>query len=223
MYIQEILDILDKNVDTFVTFPVTAEEQDLIADEFIDIGGFPKTTGLMDCTHVKGHPPKESAQTYVNRKGDFSINVQVVCDARLRIRNFNASWPGSAHDAHILRMSNVWEACESGLLRDKHILVDSGYPNRNWLLSVFLNPSSREQRRYNRSQRKTRVYVECLFGQWKREFSILNRVRLHVDYIPKVVAVCAMLRNIRIDRGLTKPMRAEEGRVGKEGRSRWRP
>lgn len=51
------------------------------------------------------------------------------------------------------------------------------------------------------------MYVECLFGQWKREFSILNRVRLHMDYIPKVVAVCAMLRNIRIDRGLTQPMR----------------
>lgn len=38
-------------------------------------------------------------EEFRNRKGYFSLNVQAVCDADLRLMNVVARWPGSAHDA----------------------------------------------------------------------------------------------------------------------------
>lgn len=44
-------------------------------------------------------------EEYRNRKGYFSINVQAVCDAELKLLNVVARWPGSAHDATIFNNS----------------------------------------------------------------------------------------------------------------------
>ena len=38
--------------------------------------------------------------------------VQVICDADLFFINVIAKWPGSVHDARILRQSVVFENCE---------------------------------------------------------------------------------------------------------------
>ena len=205
--VKKILLLLDKNVSNFVKFPTCENEQNIIASNFYSIDKFPKVAGLLDCTHVAVKPPKSQELAYVNRKGKHTINVQVVCDDKLKIRHYSASWPGSTHDSFVLRQSEVWDACEGGILDDRYILADSGYPNRKWLLSVYLNPLTEAEKKFNVFLRKTRVYVECTFGQWKKEFSILNFIRLKIDMAPIVISVCAMLRNIRINRNLTHPMR----------------
>lgn len=51
---------------------------------------------------------------YRNRKGYFSINVQIVGDARLRIRDIVARWPGSTHDATIFANSHIRARHENG-------------------------------------------------------------------------------------------------------------
>jgi hypothetical protein len=39
---------------------------------------------------------------------------QVVCDAKRRIINFSAKFPGSVHDARIFRLSNLAREFEEG-------------------------------------------------------------------------------------------------------------
>lgn len=44
-------------------------------------------------------------EEFRNRKGYFSLNVQAVCDADLKLMNVIARWPGSTHDATIFNNS----------------------------------------------------------------------------------------------------------------------
>jgi len=45
------------------------------------VSGLPGVIGAIECTHVPIQSPGEDdAEIYRNRKGYFSINVQLVCD-----------------------------------------------------------------------------------------------------------------------------------------------
>ncbi|CAH2088290.1 unnamed protein product [Euphydryas editha] len=65
----------------------------------------------------------------INRKGTFSMNVQVVCNASLIFQNVVARWPGSTHDATIFTHSDLKDYCEQGELGNRWLLGDSGYPS----------------------------------------------------------------------------------------------
>ncbi|KAJ1207802.1 hypothetical protein NDU88_003192 [Pleurodeles waltl] len=51
--------------------------------------------------------PSKSEQVYGNRKSYHSMNVQMVCLADQYISQVNAMFPGSVHDAYILRNSSI--------------------------------------------------------------------------------------------------------------------
>ncbi|KAB0790080.1 hypothetical protein PPYR_15073, partial [Photinus pyralis] len=92
----------------YVYFPNTEEEVRQIKTDFYAIARFPKVVGALDCTHVKIiSPGGEQAEMYRNRKGFFSYNVQAICDARLKIRDVVARWPGSVHHATIFSQSAI--------------------------------------------------------------------------------------------------------------------
>lgn len=60
-----------------VQFPAVSQFEKLMRD-FYEIGEFPGVTGCIDCTHVRiNSPGGADAEVYRNRKGYFSINVQV--------------------------------------------------------------------------------------------------------------------------------------------------
>ena len=68
----------------------------------------PGVIGTIDCTHVKiPCPGGQDAELFHNRKGYFSINVQVVGGPGLEITNIVACWPGSVHDARIFDNSLI--------------------------------------------------------------------------------------------------------------------
>lgn len=55
-----------------------ATEAAVVMEEFYAIAGFPGVSGCIDCTHVPmKNPGGEDAEVFRNRKGYFSINVQV--------------------------------------------------------------------------------------------------------------------------------------------------
>lgn len=95
------------------------EPQDLasIKQQFYNMitpHGIPNVIGLIDGTHVKVYSPGgEEAERFRNRKGYFSINVQVVGGPDLKVLNVEARWPGSTHDSYIFDMSYVKVICVS--------------------------------------------------------------------------------------------------------------
>lgn len=57
-----------------ITWP-TAEEKQEIEQFFRNKNGFPGIIGLIDGTHIKVDKPEEDPESYINRKGYYSIQV----------------------------------------------------------------------------------------------------------------------------------------------------
>ena len=151
--ITDTLEALSDNaiLSQFIRFPVTPQETERRKAEFRVIAGFPEVIGAIDGTHIRIVAPREYEAEYVNRKRYHSINVQVVFDARYHITDVVAKWPGSVHDARILSQSGLNRIFELGIVpAGCHLLGDSGYPSKKWLLTPYLRPLPGAQSSYNR-------------------------------------------------------------------------
>ena len=118
--------------------------------EFYNIIHFPQVVGCIDCTHVRIKcPSQEQAMLYLNRKGFYSLNVQVICDAQRRILDIVVRWRGSVHDSRIWDLSRLKEDFEVKLLlllllltrRNSFVIYITGRQNyrntiRRWRLSL---------------------------------------------------------------------------------------
>lgn len=105
-----------------IRFPYSAQEQQEVMEDFLRKTGFPNVIGAIDCTHVAIRAPHVNEYMYVNRKNFHSINVQLICDARMAILNAVARWPGSTHDSFIVRNCSVGNRLEAGAGRDGWLL-----------------------------------------------------------------------------------------------------
>lgn len=73
-----------------------------------NVAGFPNVIGVIDCTHIPIFSiGKDYAEKFRNRKGFYSINTQVICDAHGYITNIVARCPGSTHDSRHFYESNI--------------------------------------------------------------------------------------------------------------------
>ncbi|CAG5024870.1 unnamed protein product [Parnassius apollo] len=75
--------------------PTALEDQQETIRGFRSICNFPSVIGAIDCTHILvKRVGGDMSEAYVNRKGEdyYSINVQVVCDSNLKIRDIVARW-----------------------------------------------------------------------------------------------------------------------------------
>lgn len=60
--------------------PRTELERESVDEGFNQLRQFPNVLGAIDCTHIKIQSPNSiTGESFRNRKGYFSINVQAVC------------------------------------------------------------------------------------------------------------------------------------------------
>ncbi len=197
---------LARHCRDFVRFPENAAGIRAVQRGFYNIAGFPGAFGTIDCTHVPIQSPGgRRAELFRNRKGWFSINVQVVGDAQLKMMNIIARWPGSTHDARIFDNSAIRAAIEHRNIPG-YLLADNGYPCRAYMLTPFLNPANNHEERYNFCHSQTRTSIERLFGLWKRRFPCLrNGLRNKLQTSLTIIVACAVLHNIARTRMVQVP------------------
>ena len=172
---------------------------------FHHMAGFPGVIGCIDCSHVKIRRPDENAEEFVNRKGVYSINVQVVCDHKLRINDIVCRWPGSVHDSRIFDNSTLKHRLETNQLNGI-LLGDSGYACKRYLLTPVLRPRNDADSRYNRSHTSTRITVERCFGVLKRHFLCLEgKLRYSEVFCCKIILACAIVHNFIIEKDCLCP------------------
>ncbi|XP_036347409.1 putative nuclease HARBI1 isoform X2 [Rhagoletis pomonella] len=111
--IKYICNLIVKHKSSEVTFPITNEEQLAIKATFYTKFGLKGGVGAIDCTHVALICPPKNDTTkpcslYMNRKGYYSVNVEAVCDDKLRFLAINANFPGSCHDSGLWTTSKPW-------------------------------------------------------------------------------------------------------------------
>ncbi|KAM4540107.1 putative nuclease HARBI1 [Odontesthes bonariensis] len=185
---------LGSGINQFVSFP----KDDQIAQTkhtFFHMGNMPNTIGVIDCTHVHIQAPREREWEYVNRKGRHSINIQLVGNGDLIITNCVVKWPGSVHDARILRQSALYRELQTN--RPNGILLgDSAYPLLPWLMPPFPVANTPELARFNTAHCKTRCAIERLNGVLKRRFACLNYLRVEPKVACNKILACIVLHNI---------------------------
>ena len=100
------------------------------------------------------------------------------------------------HDTRILKESDLQQVLDMHLLGKYYLLGDQGYKCQANLLTPYPTEDNEKKEHYNISLSKTRVKVECVFGQWKRKFSCLSkRPDLSPTMMIQVVKATAFLWN----------------------------
>lgn len=94
------------------------EEREITKTYFQNVKGFPNIIGCIDGTHIRIDRPKESPESYYNRKDFFSIQMQIVCNHERKIINVFIGFPGSVHDAKVFRNSPLIEKLLDPELRE---------------------------------------------------------------------------------------------------------
>lgn len=114
-------------------------------------------------------------------------------------------WPGRSHDAAVWKSSALGLKFENGEINippESHLLEDSAYPLRTYLLTPyrdngFLSPT---QKKYNYYHSSTRVCIEQAFGILKGKFRILKFLHIYnIQEGKRIVNACIVLHNFIIN------------------------
>jgi len=183
----------------YVCFPDTGEKQRQIMQQFHSQSKLPGVIGAIDCTHIPVQSPgTDDAEIYRNRKGYFSINVQLVCDRSNYIMDVVARWPGSVHDSTIFDNSHLRALFETGCVNGS-LIGDGGYACRRYMLTPLINPVTAAENRYNTAQASARNCIERTNGMLKRRFPCLKYgLRLKLDNTLAVIVATVVLHNIAV-------------------------
>ncbi|KAM5165242.1 putative nuclease HARBI1 [Mantella aurantiaca] len=200
-----VIDAIMQVAPRFVAFPQTEAEWRKLKIEFFRIAGMPNVLGAIDGTHVAPRPPKRMAIRFRNRKQYHSLNVQLVCDGKMRIMYARTGFPGSCHDAFILRRTALYRQFE-GAEFPPGWLVGNVYICEIWrcgfspvaMAHIRFPRDTLEQR--CKALQNTRGVVERTIGLLKSRFLRLARPGGERLYSPrkcsKIIMACIVLHNI---------------------------
>nr|CAI5842213.1 unnamed protein product [Callosobruchus analis] len=83
--------------------------------------------GAIDGTHIEITKPRDDAHnSFCNRKGYSSIQVQSVCTSNLLFTSVYAGHAGSIHDARVFSLSRIPQLMQNSTRyfpNDSHLLV----------------------------------------------------------------------------------------------------
>ncbi|XP_052215379.1 putative nuclease HARBI1 [Dreissena polymorpha] len=86
----------------------------------------------------------------------------------MRFTDVVSRWPGATHDAAVFDSSGVKEYLSTNDVG--HLLGDSGYPLRTYLMTPVPHPSNDGEQAYNDHLCRGRIVVERAFGVLKSRF-----------------------------------------------------
>ena len=110
-------------------------------------------------------------------------------------------WPGSSHDARVIRNSSVHRSASIIYPREEYIISDTAYPLKTFLQTPFkdFGHLTQEQRHFNRELCAARQVMERALGHLKGRFRRLTQFDVSDQKFPvyTVLAGCT-LHNICI-------------------------
>ncbi|XP_043937162.1 putative nuclease HARBI1 [Protopterus annectens] len=202
----QFLDALVRRANQYVCFPLFLQQQQQVKREFFDIAGFPCILGVVDCMHVALRAPPENDAFYRNKKNFHSMNMLVVCDAKCLITNVVAKFPGSCHNAYILRQSALANLLDETNDLGAWILGNSAYPLKKWLMTPIAKPESPAEEKYNKSHHNTIAVIKRTFSILKKRFRCIDKPGGSLQYSPQKVCqiflACCILHNIALARNI---------------------
>ena len=195
-------EICEQLMPKYITWP-EEERVDEIVNDFRNHRGFPGVIGAIDGSHIPIKTPESYPENYINRKSFASVNLQAVCDSNMHLLNVSCGWPGSVHDARVMKNVPLYAKIETDMEsvspRNAHLLGDSAYGITPWLMTLFRDCGNltKQQRKYNCIHSSTRLSIELTFGTLKGRFRRLKCIdMLDIAKIVKVVLSCCTVHEI---------------------------
>lgn len=188
--------------DSYISM-ANAQREVEISNSFNDSCGIRNIVGVIDGTHIPIVNCPGGQNDYINRKGFPSVQLQLVVDDNLMIMDAYVGWPGSTHDARVLRNSTFFNNAENGrvISQGKFIIGDGAYPLKKWLYTPYRDNGHlrANQRRFNHALSSARQCVERANALLKGRFRRLQKLYCHnVEDICKVVMAACVLHNLCI-------------------------
>ena len=215
--LRRMADVLVEMASSFIKWPEGQHAQN-VREHFNKMSEFPGVIGCIDGTHIPIPAPTEHSDSYLNRKGYHSVQMQAVCQHNLKFTNCYVGQVGSVHDARVYRLSYLGQDIENNLTNfppDCHIIGDSAYPLSPYLLTPYRETGNltRYQQNYNFRHSSTRMTIERAFGHMKGRFHCLQFFPSpDIAFICKSVISCCVLHNICVDNSDLIPVDAENYR-----------
>lgn len=118
----------------------------------------------------------------------------------------NAKFPGATHDSGIWSTSEVREHFLRIIngQQQSWLIGDQGYPLEPWLMTPITNPTTNQERKYNKIHASARNCIERAFGVLKTRFRCLSKHRvLHYTHetAADIINCCVILHNIMLKAG----------------------
>ena len=208
---ENFMEALICHKDNFIRFPDDLLDVTLAMRRSESLAGFPNVVGAIDGSHIAIKAPHVHHEDYFNRKKNYSINLQGVVDATGKFIDVSTGWPGSIHDARVLRLSTLYQRAENNLILTEPVkringvtvrpllIGDSAYPLLPWLVSPYPHSHNlnRNQAKFNKILSKSRVTVERAFGKLKCHWRcLLKPLEEKTPKVPHTILTCCILHNI---------------------------
>ena len=213
--VQDVVNALFDVRNQYIKFPRTAAETAACIQTFRDFtrSELVNVAGAIDGTHIRIIAPKENAVDYFSRYQQHDMIVQGVVDGTGKFIDAVCGFPGSAHDARVLRNSNLYDEAERGAILQEpcvniggtdirpYLVGDSAYPQAPWLIKPFPEGTrDHEEITFNKELSRARVTVERAFGILKSRWRVLQkRLDSSLAFAIKTTVACIVLHNICID------------------------
>ena len=110
--VQDVVEALYEIRNEYIKFPETEAETVAATGTFAELSELPNIVGAIDGSHVKIKAPKDSAVDYFSRYQQHDFIIQAVVNGRKLFLDFACGYPGSMHDARVLRRSAIFERAE---------------------------------------------------------------------------------------------------------------
>lgn len=180
----------------------------------------PQILAAVDGCHIPIKAPCRNKESYFNRKHFYSMNLQDIVGGDGCLLDVAVGFPGSIHDARVLRMSGFFGQVQRNEILQRPIrnigrvqvgpiiVGDSAYPGLPWLIKPYQNIPNLEQSkvRFNTILSKATVVADQAFGILKGRWRCLRKeLEIHTENVPRTVVACRILYNICIKRGEPDP------------------
>uniref|UniRef100_UPI00398EF018 putative nuclease HARBI1 n=1 Tax=Pristiophorus japonicus TaxID=55135 RepID=UPI00398EF018 len=150
-------------------------------DPIQHLGGQEATYTTRPSADVSGRFPAALASSSLQARSKLALgktrggmSAALVCDHNRKVMAVGARYPGSSHDAFILRQIDV-PGVFAGPNQDcDWLLGDKGYSLCTWLLTPLCHPRTAAQQSYNDSHSPTRFIIEQTIGILKQRFRCLD-------------------------------------------------
>ena len=196
----------------YIIWPNKSDDFFDLISSFKDKSPLPNIFGAIGTTHVQIIAPENNTCRYLDRKLNYSIACQGICDGKMKFLSISAGFPGSLKTKEIIKDSWLYmEARKWNMLREPVLELgknlagkpclagDATYPVLDWLLTPFpvsaaLDPA---QEAFNQALSKTAIQIKRAFELLKGRWRLLNgKVNLEPSFAADTITACAVLHNI---------------------------